>query len=244
MGVIRCRLRELDFIARFGEAWSMRYPGGKGRSYPQLINLMPKHTTYVETHLGGGAVMRHKKPAQRQIGIEIDPAVATQWRSKGRLAFELIEADAFTWLQNNSLDDGALIYADPPYLPSTRKREKVYRFDYVERDHRMLLEVLKEQRCKVMISGYRSELYDETLKDWNSHSFFAKAHDGLREETVWFNFEPPSELHDADHLGSNFRERETISRRRMRLEHRIEGLSLPEQHALLDWLQARLEAAA
>lgn len=222
----------------------MRYPGGKGRSYPQLINLMPKHTTYVETHLGGGAVMRRKRPAERQVGIEIDPMVVARWRSKGKLAFDLIEADALTWLQSNPLDEGALVYADPPYLPSTRKQEKVYRFDYIERDHQLLLEVLKQQRCMVMISGYRSRLYDDTLKGWNCHSFFAKAHDGLREEMVWFNFDPPNELHDPEHMGRNFRERETISRRRTRLQHRIGSISLPEQHALLDWLQARLETEA
>jgi DNA adenine methylase len=231
----------LDIIAGIGEALSMRYPGGKGRSYPQLINLMPRHSAYVETHLGGGAVMRHKRPAERQIGIEVDPAVVAGWRSEGELPFELIEADAVSWLQSNSLAEGTLIYADPPYLPSTRKQERVYRFDYTEQDHHVLLEVLKEQPCKVMISGYRSRLYDDSLKGWNRNSFLAKAHDGLREETIWFNFEPPSELHDADHLGCTFRERETISRRRTRLERRIGSLSLPEQHALLGWLQTRLK---
>lgn len=220
----------------------MRYPGGKGRSYPQLINLMPRHTTYVETHLGGGAVMRHKRPAERQIGIEVDPAVVAQWRSAGELSFELVEADAISWLRDTKLPEGTLIYADPPYLPSTRKQERVYRFDYTEQDHQRLLQVLKEQPCDVMISGYRSGLYDDSLQGWNRHSFLAKAHDGLREETVWFNFEPPGELHDTGHLGSTFREREVISRRRARLERRIGTLSLPEQHALLGWLQTRLES--
>ncbi|KRA17966.1 DNA methylase [Lysobacter sp. Root604] len=222
----------------------MRYPGGKGRSYPQLINLMPQHTTYVETHLGGGAVMRHKKAARRQIGIEIDPEVVAQWRAQGWLGFDLVEADALDWLANNVLEEEALIYADPPYLPSTRKRERVYRFDYVEQDHLALLEALQRQPCRVMISGYASPLYEQTLKSWNRHAFLAKAHDGLREEIVWFNFEPPSHLHDPGHLGRTFREREVISRRRSRLEHRIESLSLPEQHALLDWLQSRLKEAA
>jgi hypothetical protein len=95
-----------------------------------------------------------------------------------------------------------------------------------------------------MISGYPSSLYNEALKGWNRHAFLAKGHDGLREEAVWFNFEPPSYLHDTAHLGRTFREREVISRRRSRLEHRIESLSFPEQHALLDWLRARLEVTA
>ena len=35
----------------------MRYPGGKGKTYHQIINLLPPHKTYIETHLGGGAVV-------------------------------------------------------------------------------------------------------------------------------------------------------------------------------------------
>lgn len=34
----------------------MKYNGGKGASgvHQQIINKMPKHSTYIETHLGGG----------------------------------------------------------------------------------------------------------------------------------------------------------------------------------------------
>jgi site-specific DNA-adenine methylase len=58
----------------------MRYPGGKGKCYQRLINLMPVHETYIETHLGGGAVMRNKRPAARNIGIDIDQQVIDVWR--------------------------------------------------------------------------------------------------------------------------------------------------------------------
>ncbi|MHB1636330.1 hypothetical protein [Acidiferrobacter thiooxydans] len=35
-----------------------------------IIALMPPHDTYIETHLGGGAIMRRKAPALRNIGID------------------------------------------------------------------------------------------------------------------------------------------------------------------------------
>lgn len=221
----------------------MRYPGGKGRCYPQLINLMPRHSTYVETHLGGGAVMRKKKPAARQVGIEIDPAVVAKWRQLTELKFELVQADAVSWLATQQLDEGTLVYADPPYLASTRKRARVYAYDYTERDHEALLDVLMSKRCHVMISGYRSALYDARLGGWNQRSFLSKAHDGLREEVVWFNFEAPDRLHDASLIGRTFREREVVGRRRARIEKRIASLSSHEQHALLEWLQQRLETS-
>jgi len=46
------------------------YPGGKGGVFQRLINLMPPHEVYIETHLGGDAVMRNKRPAERNIGLE------------------------------------------------------------------------------------------------------------------------------------------------------------------------------
>jgi DNA adenine methylase len=53
----------------------MQYPGGKGTAYQKIINLIPPHTTYIESHLGGGAVMAHKAPARLNIGIDINPIV-------------------------------------------------------------------------------------------------------------------------------------------------------------------------
>ena len=32
-----------------------------------LIAAMPPHATYIETHLGGGAIMQRKPPALRNI---------------------------------------------------------------------------------------------------------------------------------------------------------------------------------
>jgi DNA adenine methylase len=37
-----------------------------------IIALVPPHDTYIETHLGGGAIMKRKPPALRNIGIDLD----------------------------------------------------------------------------------------------------------------------------------------------------------------------------
>ena len=37
-----------------------------------IIALMPPHDTYIETHLGGGAIMQRKPPVRRNIGIDLD----------------------------------------------------------------------------------------------------------------------------------------------------------------------------
>jgi len=37
-----------------------------------IIAMMPPHDTYIETHLGGGAIMQRKPPAMHNIGIDRD----------------------------------------------------------------------------------------------------------------------------------------------------------------------------
>jgi DNA adenine methylase len=56
----------------------MTYPGGKGACYQQIINQIPPHDVYIETHLGGGSVLLKKLPARRNIGIDLDSEAINQ----------------------------------------------------------------------------------------------------------------------------------------------------------------------
>ncbi len=58
-----------------------------------------------------------------------------------------------------------LIYADPPYLPSTRT-QKMYGQEMAEDEHVEMLEVLAAHAGPVVLSGYENELYNEMLKSW------------------------------------------------------------------------------
>lgn len=60
----------------------MHYPGGKGGAgvYHSLINLMPPHPAYIEPFVGGGAILRMKRPALVNIGVDLDKDVITAWR--------------------------------------------------------------------------------------------------------------------------------------------------------------------
>ena len=68
----------LDSIAQIGDSGDpMSYPGGKSGAgvFQTIINLMPPHDVYVEPFLGGAAVMRMKRPASLNIGIDlVDPS--------------------------------------------------------------------------------------------------------------------------------------------------------------------------
>jgi hypothetical protein len=52
----------------------MRYPGGKNGcgTWQKIINLMPPHEVYIEPFLGSGAVLRRKRPARLNVGIDLD----------------------------------------------------------------------------------------------------------------------------------------------------------------------------
>jgi DNA adenine methylase len=90
---------------------------------------------------------------------------------------------------------GTLHYCDPPYPQETRTAKKVYgAFEVSEADHRQLLEVLLACHGKVMISGYPSALYDQTLAGWTRHTFDLPNNaaggkvKGRETEVLWCNF--------------------------------------------------------
>ena len=93
-------MRSIDNIGILADAWVMHYPGGKGKSFQHIINVLPPHDTYIETHLGGGAVLRHKAPARTTIAVEIDPVVIDRWRAESPGLASYVEADANAFLRD------------------------------------------------------------------------------------------------------------------------------------------------
>ena len=216
----------------------MGYPGGKGKTYQHFINLMPVHDVFIETHLGGGAVIRKKKPAAVNIGIERDAVVVAAWRQLAIPNLDLVHGRAEDFLLAYPFSGNEVVYVDPPYLPSTRRRSNIYRCEYTHSDHVELLDVLLGLPCKVLISGYASELYDQKLAGWSRRTFTSKTHVDVREEVVWFNYEAPRELHDSKYLGSTFRERQTTQRRLDRLKNKVISMEPRERAAFTAWLNA------
>jgi len=212
----------------------MKYPGGKGGVYQRLINLIPPHEVYIETHLGGGAVMRNKRPAMHNIGIEINPKVIQMWKNYNRVDIELIQADAVTYLKSYKFTGNELIYCDPPYLRETRKKHKpLYKYEYTDKQHIELLKVIKSLPCMVMISGYKSPFYADLLEYWNTYSFEAACHHGTATEYIWMNYPAPVELHDYRYLGDTFRERERLKKISENLVRRFRSMPVLERRALL-----------
>lgn len=224
----------------------MRYDGGKNGDgvYQAIINQMPPHTHYIELFLGSGAIMRRKKPALVNVGVEIDretfSAVKTVVTASADQNFKWkpFNCDALEWLkplcEGTSTKD-VLIYADPPYLMSVRSCQRdLYRHEFhTVEQHTRLLELAKSIPCRWMISGYRSALYDDLLRDWRRVDFQAMTRRGLVTESLWCNFPEPVELHDYGFLGRDNTDRQRILRKKTRWKNRLAKMSALERQAVL-----------
>lgn len=108
----------------------------------------------------------------------------------------IVSDDAITVIKR---EDGprTLFYLDPPYLQSTRVSKEAYKHEMTLEQHEELLKTAESLEGRFMLSGYRSELYDDyALKNkWrlveinavlNSSS---KREKETRVECVWMNYE-------------------------------------------------------
>jgi hypothetical protein len=221
---------------------NMGYLGSKAASgaYQAIISQMPPHDTYIETHLGSGAVMFHKPPAARTIGIDIDDnaflLTRARWRDKGIIPprINLYHGDAVGFLQREDFSQlgRVLIYADPPYLPETRTSRARYRHEYTVDDHRRMIDVLRAVPANVMISGYPSALYDELLGDWRSIQFQVMTRGGPRTEQLWMNFAEGNAYSHA-FAGANYIDRQRIKRKAERWAKNYRAMPAAEQMAIL-----------
>jgi hypothetical protein len=316
----------------------MGYPGGKSGPgvYHRLINLMPPHPVYCEPFLGGGAVMRLKRPAAYNIGVDLDAEVIASWRSHtgenavkdlsgesagargtaekpggaawrdlvgaaglplypgavgppsvpgsgahhqaaypplkasggrftagrsrtaavggaiaapvpeysggsladcgsaaGRSSFRFLRGDGLTFLASYPFQPTDLIYCDPPYLMETRSGGRLYRHEMSDEQHAELLATILELPCRVMISGYWSEMYTFRLKRWNCIHFEAMTRGGMATEWLWFNFAEPVELHDYQFLGENTRQRQDLKRQIASWAGKLERMPPLKKRALL-----------
>lgn len=200
-----------------------------------IIAMMPPHDTYIETHLGGGAIMRRKPPAMRNIAIDLDLEALRVFECD--YPVEKVQGCAHEFLFTYTFSGHELVYCDPPYLHYTRTSNRRYRFDYTEQDHIELLELLKKIPCSVMLSGYPSVLYDELLTDWGSLELQVMNHGGVRTEKLWFNF-TPDRVHWPRYAGRNFTDRQRIKRKAETWGRRYQALPCAERLAVLSSIMA------
>lgn len=108
----------------------------------------------------------------------------------GRLKEAQIEnVDALTLIERYD-DPQTLLYLDPPYLQSLRKRG-MYKHEMTDEGHERLLELALKSKSKICLSAYDSELYNDKLKGWYTAEKPTIAQMGLsRVEKLYMNYAP------------------------------------------------------
>ncbi len=87
-----------------------------------------------------------------------------------------------------------LFYCDPPYVHSTRVSEAVYGHELGDWQHADLFKVLNNCNGKIVVSGYRCELYDSLYQDWRTVEFDMPNNaaggktKARKTETLWMNW--------------------------------------------------------
>jgi DNA adenine methylase len=224
------------------------YPGSKEASgvWQRIISQMPAHEHYFELFVGHGAILRKKKPTPGiNLGADVDPQVIRWWRRRERRQASplptILQECALRILSSHPAmsDPKALVYLDPPYLRETRTR-LIYDYEFAKpHQHLHLLNLARECGCMVMVSGYRSELYDvmlATYDGWRRIDYQTMTRGGVRVESLWCNFPPAAVLHDCRWVGSGFRERERIKRKRERWTRRLLAMDDGERQVIREAL--------
>lgn len=102
--------------------------------------------------------------------------------------------DALTVMRSHDGDD-TLHYVDPPYIAGSRDAGSDYAHELTDGQHETLLLELRNLKGFVILSGYRSEMYDDTLNDWQriDRNTFA---DGARPrtESIWLSPNQPNRM--------------------------------------------------
>jgi site-specific DNA-adenine methylase len=213
------------------------YNGGKnaGGAFQTIINEMPPHNNYIELFLGSGAVMRNKKPAKENIGVDLDGSIIDRFDYPGQMKFK--KQNCLDFLKNSALPGNidTFIYADPPYLFETRKSQRpIYKYEFTKDEHARLLKKLLTLECMICISGYESDLYNDLLVGWRKVYYYQVDRAGRkRKECLWCNFPKPKQLHDYSHLGKDFTDRQRIKRKINRHVSKLKALPLHERNAII-----------
>ena len=220
--------------------------GAKSQSgvWQRIVSLIPPHEVFIEPFLGSGAIMRKKSPASENIGRDLATPILT--RTAASLAkvwpgarFDIRRGCGIEYLETYPFTGREFVYADPPYVLSTRSNKR-YDHELTDADHSRLLRVLRSLPCAVMLSGYPSDLYracgfgpNETLFSWNCDVFqvMTRGHTWAT-ECLWMNYARPAVLHDHSAVGNGWRDRQRIARKRRRWVARLEKLPDLERSTL------------
>jgi site-specific DNA-adenine methylase len=220
----------------------MSYTGSKNNAglWQKIISQITPHRRLVIPFGGHCAVTRRMLPCEETYLFDLNLDALKLWQGTERPGLRIIQANAFHSLpifeQMGLLDDhDTFVYADPPYVISSRRSGKeLYDHELTDNDHRKLCAILTRLKCRVAISGYHNDIYAQHLKNWRVLEIPTTTRGGCVTEVLWMNYEAPAVLHDDRwiDLGQGWRKRDTINRKIKRMKAKLRELPPLERRRL------------
>jgi site-specific DNA-adenine methylase len=207
------------------------YFGGKGGegTVQTIINRIPPHHSFISPFLGHCAVLRHIKPAEFTLGIDLDAYVVKCWQRSAPAHVTLQQSNGLGFIRQmvqdsdrGDLDRNTFLFLDPPYLEGTTRGIIRYKHLLNYDEHLRMLQDIVRLKCSVMLCGLPNVLNDNMLKGWHTLQYRNKTRRGMQWEQIWMNYAKPERLHDTRYIGDTFRERERIKRTVRALQRIIE----------------------
>ena len=97
-------------------------------------------------------------------------------------------------------NEKAMVYCDPTYLPqmdadgSSMNPGSLYNNFWTEQEHNNFIDLLKDVKCKVMVSNYESKVYNRLSEEYGWKSLEVDTittvggNNSLRKEILWYNY--------------------------------------------------------
>lgn len=159
---------------------------------------MVKTTQAIGAKLNGKCGWRNHK--QMKIGgtackwagiTETIDIAADRLRGSTTNLVQIEHMDALRLIERYNTPD-ALIYLDPPYVRSARKSGALYKHEMNDQQQVRMLEIITQSKAKIILSGYRNELYDKWLSGWETDATMSQTTStAMAEEVIWMNYDPP-----------------------------------------------------
>jgi DNA adenine methylase len=152
---------------------------------------------YVRAAMSRGGPQVHR-PGWRYITNSHGRAsrVVREWNDLGRLEFAVNRLKAVQIEHDDALavirrfdTPQTLFYVDPPYVLSSRAEGRQrYAHEMTDDQHREMAVVLRCVSGMVVLSGYRSELYDELFAGWTRFECTTSTNgNSVATESVWLS---------------------------------------------------------
>lgn len=208
---MRCRLLELVSLtpysrSEFEEAWKETNDPIERARRTAIRAQMGFGSAGATKGMTGFRIDTHRAYGTAQhLWVEYPKSIAAVGQ---RFQGVLIEnRPAIEVMQQHDRND-TLHFVDPPYLLSTRVLQAngkgYYRHEMTDSDHQELLNVLLDLEGMVVVSGYDSDLYNDTLSGWEKFQTKSRISAGrgtaLRTEVAWINPACSDSINDRNGL--------------------------------------------